>query len=116
VIKAYRHKLISIPFLDSPSLSRKEKCAWINKLNPTTTEYTENDWKDARRPERLATMIPLEQLTVWIEKFQAASASMIEKLKDKSALCNPNAILDGFKRIGKAIANLLKNVGLGKHK
>ena len=110
VIIAHRHKLISIPFLDSPALSVKEKCAWINKLNPTSKKYTADDWKNARRSERFATMIPLEELTVWIEKFQAISATVMEILKDHSAWCDPVAIWDGCKCLGKAFMNLLKKL------
>jgi hypothetical protein len=116
VIMAHRRKLISIPFLDSPDLSVKEKCAWINILNPTSTKYTYYDWQDARRPERFPSMIPLERLTVWIEKFPAFSADLMEVLNDKSASCDLTALLDGFKRIGKAIINLFQKVVLRKHK
>ena len=60
VIMGYRAGLWDIPAFDG--LSVKEKCDYINSLHICTKQFTPNDWKNCRRPERQAAMLPAEQI------------------------------------------------------
>lgn len=73
VIMGYRNKMFSIPYLDNPNLTVEEKCAWINRFNSSEKAFTASDWKNARRPDRVSSMLPQELLGSLIEKMQAAS-------------------------------------------
>ena len=59
---------VSIPFLDDPNHSVKEKVAWINHFNDSEKDFTENTWKDCRKQTR-ASQVLTEML-------------FIDKLKD----------------------------------
>lgn len=76
VIMGYRNKMISIPYLDNPGLTVEEKCAWINRFNSSEKAFTASDWKNARRPDRVSSMLPQELLGSLIEKMQAASNTL----------------------------------------
>jgi hypothetical protein len=39
-----------------------EKCEWLNQHNTSKKVFKPTDWKNARRPERLANMLPREYL------------------------------------------------------
>ncbi len=55
---------------DIPGLNEKtvvEKCEWINAHNTSNRKFKPSDWKNARRPERQANMLPREMLE---EKLQ----------------------------------------------
>ena len=69
----YRNKMISIPYLDNPGLTVEEKCAWINRFNSSEKTFTASDWKNARRPDRVSSMLPQELLGALVDKMQAAS-------------------------------------------
>ncbi|MBR5185670.1 MAG: hypothetical protein IKW19_05165, partial [Akkermansia sp.] len=62
VIMGYRNKMIAIPYLDNPGLTVEEKCAWINRFNSSEKTFTASDWKNARRPDRVSSMLPQELL------------------------------------------------------
>jgi len=49
---------LSIPFLEDPEKSVAEKCEWINKFNTSKKQFGLNDWKNARKQERLSQMLP----------------------------------------------------------
>lgn len=49
---------LSIPHLDDASLSVEEKCDWINQFNSSKKKFGLNDWKNARKQERLSQMLP----------------------------------------------------------
>ena len=57
-IMGHRAGLWDIPGLANKSVA--EKCAWINTHNDSGKKFTENDWKNARRPDRQANMLPRE--------------------------------------------------------
>ena len=60
---------------DIPGLADKtidEKCEWINTHNTSTKKFKPSDWKNARRPERQANMLPLEQIREKLEELQNA--------------------------------------------
>ena len=52
------NKPMSIWYLESTSISVSEKCAWINKFNKSSKVFGPNDWKNARKQERLTQMLP----------------------------------------------------------
>ncbi len=82
VIIGFRNGKISIPYLDEGDLSVQEKCDWISLFSGK--EFKPSDWKNARRPERVSSMLPLELLESLIKRVQEASKVALEKLKDKS--------------------------------
>lgn len=50
---------------DIPAIAEKtveEKCAWINKHNTSKKRFKPSDWKNCRRPDRQANMLPLEMI------------------------------------------------------
>lgn len=49
-----------IPGLDGKTVD--EKCNWINLYNSSGKSFKPSDWKNARRPERQANMLPHEML------------------------------------------------------
>jgi hypothetical protein len=66
------NKPLSIPFLEDLDKTVEEKCAWINKFNTSKKEFKLNDWKNARKQERLSQMLPealfIElYLTMWCD-------------------------------------------------
>jgi hypothetical protein len=75
VIMGYRNHLISIPYLDNPNLSVAEKCAWINRFNTSGKPFSYEDWKRARKPERVSSMLPQELLQDLINRMQAVSCA-----------------------------------------
>ncbi len=76
VIMGYRNNLISIPYLDGPDLSVAEKVAWINGFNEGTKPYTVADWKNARKSDRISSMLPMEMLTSLVERMQSAASAV----------------------------------------
>lgn len=57
-IMGYRSGRWDIPGLNDKSV--KEKCDWINTHNTSGKLFKPSDWKNARRPERQANMLPRE--------------------------------------------------------
>lgn len=55
-IMGYRAGMWDIPALND--LSLKDKLIWINDHNNSGKEFKESDWKNARKPERQAKMLP----------------------------------------------------------
>lgn len=56
IIMGYRAGMWDIPALAGKTVA--EKCAWINKHNTSSRTFKNNDWKNSRRPERQANMLP----------------------------------------------------------
>ena len=57
---------------DIPGLIGKtvqEKCEWINSHNTSGRKFKPSDWKNARRPERQANMLPREMLGDKLEEL-----------------------------------------------
>ena len=59
-IMGYRMGLWDIPGLKDKTVD--EKCAWINAHNNSGKSFNPSDWKNARRPERQANMLPREMI------------------------------------------------------
>ena len=59
-IMGYRKGCWDIPGLTGKTVS--EKCDWINTHNTSGKKFTVSDWKNARRPERQANMLPYEMI------------------------------------------------------
>lgn len=55
-IMGYRAGMWDIPALND--LGLKDKLIWINEHNNSGKEFKESDWKNARKPERQAKMLP----------------------------------------------------------
>lgn len=68
VIMGYRAGRWNIPALEGKTVV--EKCAWINQHNDSVRKYKESDWKNARRPDRQANMLPKEFLKDKLEELQ----------------------------------------------
>ena len=110
-IIGYRNGLIKIDCLDMPDLTVADKCAIINYCNNSGKMFTPSDWKNARRPERLHSMLPAELLQPFIEILRNIPHDAIELLKSKRAegripnwISNlPDRILSFFKRIWKRV-------------
>lgn len=68
VIMGYRAGKWDIPALEDKTVS--EKCIWINRHNCSSRKFKESDWKNARRPDRQANMLPAEYLTDKILELQ----------------------------------------------
>lgn len=58
---------LSIPFLEDSGKTVEEKCSWINKFNTSKKQFGLNDWKNARKQERLSQMLPE---AMFIELYQ----------------------------------------------
>lgn len=60
IVMGYRCGKWQIPALEGKTVA--EKCDWINQHNDSSRKFKESDWKNARRPERQANMLPSEFL------------------------------------------------------
>ncbi len=70
VIMGYRAGKWEIPALSGKTVS--EKCNWINQHNESSRKFKESDWKNVRRPERQAHMLPAEFLKAKIAELQSS--------------------------------------------
>ena len=70
VIMGYRAGKWDIPALNGKTVP--EKCAWVNQHNESSRKFKESDWKNARRPERQAHMLPAEFLKDKIAELQSS--------------------------------------------
>ena len=59
-IMGYRSGRWDIPGLNDKTVA--EKCEWINTHNVSDRQFKPSDWKNARRPERQANMLPREMI------------------------------------------------------
>ncbi len=66
-IMGYRLGRWDIPALNNRTV--EEKCAWINAHNTSDKNFKPSDWKNARRPERQANMLPHEMLKKKLSKL-----------------------------------------------
>ena len=57
-IMGYRAGRWDIPALNGKDVD--EKCEWINAHNTSKKKFKPSNWKNARRPERQANMLPIE--------------------------------------------------------
>ena len=57
-IMGHRAGRWTIPGLEDKTV--EEKCEWINRFNRSKKKFKPSDWKNARRPERQANMLPKE--------------------------------------------------------
>lgn len=59
-IMGYRMGRWDIPALKDKTV--EEKCEWINGHHNSKKKFTPSDWKNCRRPERQARMLPVEMI------------------------------------------------------
>ena len=59
--------IILIPMLEAGSV--EDKCEWINAHNSSDRKFKPSDWKNARRPERQANMLPREMIESKLEEL-----------------------------------------------
>ena len=69
-IMGYRSSRWDIPGLNDKTV--EEKCAWINAHNTSDRKFKPSDWKNARRPERQANMLPREMIDHKLEELMNA--------------------------------------------
>ena len=66
-IMGYRAGRWDIPGLNDKTV--EEKCSWINEHNSSGKKFKSSDWKNARRPERQANMLPYELIKDKLEEL-----------------------------------------------
>ena len=66
-IMGHRSGMWTIPSLEDKSV--EEKCEWINRHNESGKKFKPSDWKNARRPERQANMLPKEMIKDKLEEL-----------------------------------------------
>ncbi|MCR5311189.1 MAG: DUF4268 domain-containing protein [Lachnospiraceae bacterium] len=69
-IMGYRSGRWDIPGLDGKTV--EEKCKWINAHNTSGKQFKPSDWKNARRPERQANMLPVEMIEDKLDELMNA--------------------------------------------
>lgn len=67
ILMAHRHGLVTIPTLAETELSLQDRLDWLEGWGLGTV--TEGDWKNARRPERIARMLPLDSLQPYLDQM-----------------------------------------------
>ena len=81
IVTGARVGMIDIPYLASNKVSNPEKISFINQfvadIGMECKTFTENDWKNARRPERVSTMLPLEYLEELISMMRQKSNELL---------------------------------------
>ena len=81
-IKYYRAGIIDIPILtyhtEDKSWKVADICAWIQRHNHSNKVFSENTWKDCRKPERLATALPLEEIEDLLKELQDDNDGLID--------------------------------------
>ena len=75
-IKYYRAGTVDIPVLTKHLADKSWKvadvCAWIQSHNRSKDKvFSENTWKDCRKPERLSTALPMEEIVSLLQELQA---------------------------------------------
>ncbi len=69
-IVGHRADLWHIPGLETGTVA--EKCAWINAHNTSQKVFKETDWKNARKPERRSSMLPIEIINEKLDELMSA--------------------------------------------
>ncbi len=111
VIMGYRNNLISIPYLDNPDISMADKVAWINSFNRGAKPYTVEDWKNARKSNRISSMLPMELLEELVEKMQAASKTFGGHILDNHGEWRlPHDFFARMKKLEDSLAKVLRRV------
>jgi hypothetical protein len=81
IVTGVRVGLWDIPYLSSTKVSIAEKVAFINQfideIGIDSKPFKESDWKNARRPERVSTILPEEHLSELIATMQEKSKEML---------------------------------------
>ncbi len=67
-IMGYRAGRWDIPGLMNKTIEMK--CEWINAHNSSSKRFKPSDWKNARRPERQANMLPYEMIRNKLQELQ----------------------------------------------
>ncbi|WP_187393196.1 hypothetical protein [Arthrobacter echini] len=69
IVMAHRQRIVSIPALTDRSSTIADKIAWLATWGLGTV--SEGDWKNARRPERISQMLPLDSLDPYLHRMLA---------------------------------------------
>lgn len=69
LVMAHRQGIIAIPTLGDRSLSVEERLDWLNQWGLGTV--SRGDWDNARRPERVSQMLPVDALEPYLSRMQA---------------------------------------------
>lgn len=72
LVMAHRHGVVQIPTLADRSLTVAERLEWLAEWG--LGSVTKGDWDNARRPERLSQMLPLDALQPYLDRMQAMPA------------------------------------------
>lgn len=74
VIMGYRLGFWDIPYLSRKDLSVAEKISWINTFNSSDKPFTENNWKDCRKKNRVGQMLDEDVLFDLLDSMQKYAA------------------------------------------
>lgn len=74
-----RHDFWTIPTLDRTDLTVKDKLEWLNSFGFTDYKFNENNWKDARKKDRLVNMLPYELIADYLEILGATNIKILQK-------------------------------------
>ncbi|MGF3113689.1 hypothetical protein, partial [Facklamia sp. P9177] len=66
-VMGHRRNFWSIPELDDENKTVQDKCDWLNSFNLCDKKFKKSDWKNARRPERTANILPQEDIQDFLE-------------------------------------------------
>jgi hypothetical protein len=81
IVTGVRVGMWDVPYLSSTKVSIGEKVAFINQfiaeMGIDCKLFKESDWKNARRPERVTTILPKEYLSELIATMQEKSKEML---------------------------------------
>ncbi|WP_169304473.1 hypothetical protein [Slackia heliotrinireducens] len=76
-VMGHRLGLWTIPDLDDPSKTVDEKCQWINGFNQSKRAFKASNWKDARKQNRQAQMLPRDDVADLLDAMGAVEAGCI---------------------------------------
>lgn len=69
LVMAHRQGVVQIPTLSDRALSVRQRLDWIELWGLGTVSTS--DWQNARRPERISQMLPLEELEPYLSRMVA---------------------------------------------
>lgn len=69
IVMAHRQGVVSIPTLGDRQLSVEKRLAWLGEWGLGTV--SRGDWDNARRPERLSQMLPVDALEPYLSRMKA---------------------------------------------
>lgn len=66
-VMGHRRGFWTIPFLADEEKTVQEKCDWLNSFNLCEKKFKKSDWKNSRRPERTANILPKEDILDYLD-------------------------------------------------